>query len=168
MHELVWSRRVAVRSGKLSGATVPFDHLRPAARRQRRTGCRSETARSVQLLPVRFVFRSTEIFQRICRRIIVTKGQCAILFNFMLKLLLKFSVNFLLNFLLFLLFSVADDIIRQHKMACLRVTALLAFRDRLWVGTSAGVILTLPLPKLTLTSTKLTVNPPTVTGLSTD
>jgi len=60
---------------------------------------------------------------------------------------------------------VADDIIRQHKMACLRVTALLACRDRLWVGTSAGVILTLPLPKLTLTSTKATVSAPTVTGI---
>ncbi|XP_053615375.1 rho guanine nucleotide exchange factor 17 isoform X2 [Plodia interpunctella] len=35
-----------------------------------------------------------------------------------------------------------DDIIRQHKAACLRVTALLAHRDALWVGTSAGVLLT--------------------------
>ncbi|XP_013195748.2 rho guanine nucleotide exchange factor 17 isoform X2 [Amyelois transitella] len=35
-----------------------------------------------------------------------------------------------------------DDIIRQHKAACLRVTALLALRDALWVGTSAGVLLT--------------------------
>jgi len=51
-------------------------------------------------------------------------------------------------------------------MACLRVTALLACRDRLWVGTSAGVILTLPLPKLTLTSTKATVSVPTITGSS--
>jgi len=63
------------------------------------------------------------------------------------------------------LLSVADDIIRQHKMACLRVTSLLACRDQLWVGTSAGVILTLPLPKLSLTSTKATVNVPTVTGV---
>ncbi|XP_012550335.2 rho guanine nucleotide exchange factor 17 isoform X1 [Bombyx mori] len=38
-----------------------------------------------------------------------------------------------------------DDIIRQHKAACLRVTALLAHRDMLWVGTSAGVLLTAPL-----------------------
>lgn len=38
-----------------------------------------------------------------------------------------------------------DDIIRQHKAACLRVTALLACRDLLWVGTSAGVIITVPL-----------------------
>ena len=27
----------------------------------------------------------------------------------------------------------SDDIIRQHKAACLRITALLAVRDRLWV-----------------------------------
>lgn len=38
-----------------------------------------------------------------------------------------------------------DDIIRQHKAACLRVTALLAHKNMLWVGTSAGVILTAPL-----------------------
>ncbi|KAL0819297.1 hypothetical protein ABMA28_008534 [Loxostege sticticalis] len=38
-----------------------------------------------------------------------------------------------------------DDIIRQHKAACLRVTALAAHRDTLWVGTSAGVLLTAPL-----------------------
>ncbi|XP_063832682.1 rho guanine nucleotide exchange factor 17-like [Ostrinia nubilalis] len=38
-----------------------------------------------------------------------------------------------------------DDIIRQHKAACLRVTALAAYRDTLWVGTSAGVLLTAPL-----------------------
>ena len=29
----------------------------------------------------------------------------------------------------------SDDIIRQHKAACLRITALLAVRDRLWVTT---------------------------------
>lgn len=38
-----------------------------------------------------------------------------------------------------------DDIIRQHKAACLRVTALLAHGGALWVGTSAGVLLTAPL-----------------------
>ena len=41
-----------------------------------------------------------------------------------------------------------DDIIRQHKAACLRVTALLACKDLLWVGTSAGVVLTAPVPHL--------------------
>ncbi|XP_077301096.1 rho guanine nucleotide exchange factor 17-like [Arctopsyche grandis] len=37
-----------------------------------------------------------------------------------------------------------DDIIRQHKAACLRVTSLMACRELLWVGTSAGVLLTAP------------------------
>ncbi|NXL84870.1 ARHGH factor, partial [Alectura lathami] len=40
----------------------------------------------------------------------------------------------------------SDAIIRQHKAACLRITALLACKDLLWVGTSAGVVLTLALP----------------------
>lgn len=59
----------------------------------------------------------------------------------------------------------ADDIIRQHKTACLRVTALLICKDLLWVGTSAGVILTIPVPKITSTTTRSTINCPTVTGL---
>jgi len=61
--------------------------------------------------------------------------------------------------------AAADDIIRQHKMACLRVTALLACKDQLWVGTSAGVILTLPLPKITLTTSKASLSAPNVTGM---
>ncbi|KAM4742996.1 LOW QUALITY PROTEIN: rho guanine nucleotide exchange factor 17 [Anableps anableps] len=40
----------------------------------------------------------------------------------------------------------ADAIIRQHKAACLRITALLACKDLLWIGTSAGVVLTLVIP----------------------
>ncbi|XP_041664458.1 rho guanine nucleotide exchange factor 17-like [Cheilinus undulatus] len=40
----------------------------------------------------------------------------------------------------------ADAIIRQHKAACLRITALLACKDMLWIGTSAGVVLTLAIP----------------------
>ena len=92
----------------------------------------------------------------------------------------------------------SDDIIRQHKAACLRVTALLAVRDRLWVrplllflaslvssvsfehlrrlllpateavsqvGTSAGVIVTLGLPHITATTTKLP-SPPPLSGLN--
>ncbi|NXM67741.1 ARHGH factor, partial [Serilophus lunatus] len=37
----------------------------------------------------------------------------------------------------------SDAIIRQHKAACLRITALLMCKDLLWIGTSAGVVLTL-------------------------
>lgn len=40
--------------------------------------------------------------------------------------------------------STCDDIIRQHKSACLRITSLLACKDLLWIGTSAGVLLNLP------------------------
>ena len=60
--------------------------------------------------------------------------------------------------------SGCDEIIRQHKTACLRVTSLLAVKDMLWVGTSAGVILTLPLPAISQTTTKLTSLPP-LTGI---
>ncbi|XP_071043623.1 rho guanine nucleotide exchange factor 17 isoform X3 [Parasteatoda tepidariorum] len=61
--------------------------------------------------------------------------------------------------------SETDDIIKQHKSACLRVTAMLASKDILWVGTSAGVILTFPLPHLT-SSTTIVEDSPTVSGLS--
>lgn len=39
--------------------------------------------------------------------------------------------------------SNCDNIIQQHKAACLRVTALLASKNIVWVGTSAGVLLTI-------------------------
>lgn len=39
--------------------------------------------------------------------------------------------------------SNCDNIIQQHKSACLRVTSLLASKDIIWVGTSAGVLLTI-------------------------
>lgn len=59
----------------------------------------------------------------------------------------------------------ADDIIRQHKAACLRITALLVCKDLLWIGTSAGVILTVPMPRITSTTSKGSHNVPSVTGL---
>uniref|UniRef100_T1J1Q2 Tryptophan 2,3-dioxygenase n=1 Tax=Strigamia maritima TaxID=126957 RepID=T1J1Q2_STRMM len=57
-----------------------------------------------------------------------------------------------------------DDIIRQHKSACLRITALLSCKDLMWVGTSAGVILTIVLPHLTSNSGKLNTLP-TIAGI---
>lgn len=58
--------------------------------------------------------------------------------------------------------SNCDDIIRQHKAACLRITALLSCNDLLWIGTSAGVLLTLPVAN----STKgLQYIVPSVTGI---
>ncbi len=64
----------------------------------------------------------------------------------------------------YLLLSGADDIIKQHKTACLRVTCLLACKDLLWVGTSAGVILTLPAEKVCQDTTKNDVQTPTIIG----
>ncbi|KAF5303219.1 hypothetical protein FQR65_LT08299 [Abscondita terminalis] len=52
-----------------------------------------------------------------------------------------------------------DDIIRQHKAACLRVTSLLACKELLWIGTSAGVLLTMSLPHIAPTTSKLNVLP---------
>ncbi|XP_018320599.1 rho guanine nucleotide exchange factor 17 [Agrilus planipennis] len=52
-----------------------------------------------------------------------------------------------------------DDIIRQHKAACLRVTSLLACKDLLWIGTSAGVLLTMPLPHIASLTTKMNITP---------
>lgn len=57
----------------------------------------------------------------------------------------------------------ADAIIRQHKAACLRITALLACKDLLWIGTSAGVILTNPLPSIKVNTHSLR-NAPLPTG----
>ncbi|KAF5283417.1 hypothetical protein FQA39_LY04793 [Lamprigera yunnana] len=57
-----------------------------------------------------------------------------------------------------------DDIIRQHKAACLRVTSLLACKELLWIGTSAGVLLTMSLPHIGPSSTKLN-NIPSVVGV---
>lgn len=54
-----------------------------------------------------------------------------------------------------LIYSGADAIIRQHKAACLRVTSLLICKDLLWIGTSAGVILTNPLPSITASTSVL-------------
>ncbi len=56
-------------------------------------------------------------------------------------------------------FPGCDDIIRQHKAACLRVTAVLACKDMLWVGTSAGVVVTMHLPFIGPGTSKITVGP---------
>jgi Rho guanine nucleotide exchange factor 17 len=59
--------------------------------------------------------------------------------------------------------SNCDDIIRQHKAACLRVTSLLACKDLIWVGTSAGVLLTISGQNVYKTGSA-----PQVTGKSTN
>lgn len=50
--------------------------------------------------------------------------------------------------------SGCNDIIKQHKDACMKITALMACKDSLWVGTSSGVLLTVHKP----------ANKPVVTG----
>ena len=52
-----------------------------------------------------------------------------------------------------------DEIIRQHKTACLRVTSLLPVKDMLWIGTSAGVLVTLTLPSISSSTTSLASSP---------
>lgn len=66
-----------------------------------------------------------------------------------------FFVNTFVNFLTFLVYPGSDAIIKQHKAACLRVTALLTCKDLLWIGTSAGVVLTLPLPLIAPNTTSV-------------
>lgn len=63
--------------------------------------------------------------------------------------------------------SNCDDIIRQHKAACLRVTSLLACKDLIWIGTSAGVILTIPAAtcKTSTGSYNSVLDQPIVTGM---
>ncbi|VDM45743.1 unnamed protein product [Toxocara canis] len=56
---------------------------------------------------------------------------------FTLDCLLEFSISHVINKTL----STQEDIIRQHKMGCLRISALLCCKNRLWIGTSAGIIL---------------------------
>lgn len=56
---------------------------------------------------------------------------------FLCSLALLFEVNLApsVNKML----SNCDDIIRQHKAACLRVTSLLACKDLIWIGTCKDV-----------------------------
>lgn len=54
-----------------------------------------------------------------------------------------------------------DEIIRQHKAACLRVTSMLACNNVVWIGTSAGVVLTVRVVEKASTSM---VELPCVTG----
>ncbi|XP_055929410.1 rho guanine nucleotide exchange factor 17-like isoform X2 [Argiope bruennichi] len=55
--------------------------------------------------------------------------------------------------------AATDDIIKQHKSACLRITAMLTCKDLLWIGTSAGVILTVPIFPVASNTTTCEVSP---------
>lgn len=58
-----------------------------------------------------------------------------------------------------------DDIIRQHKAACLRITSLLSCKELIWVGTSAGVLLTISSSNLGKLSSGNNSQQPIVTGI---
>ena len=63
--------------------------------------------------------------------------------------------------------SVCDDIIRAHKLGCLRVSYLHVCKETLWVGTSAGVLINISIPQLIdSTNNKLTANSLQLKGLS--
>ena len=61
----------------------------------------------------------------------------------------------ILSYLILSYLILSYHIFVQHKTACLRVTSLLAVKDMLWVGTSAGVIVTLVVPPVSATTTKV-------------
>jgi hypothetical protein len=55
---------------------------------------------------------------------------------------------------------VCDDIIRAHKLGCLHISTLHVYKETLWIGTSAGIILNLRISQLidSLSTNKLTTN----------
>jgi len=78
----------------------------------------------------------------------------------MSNIIVHFLFFFFFNRIFYRLsFAGCDDIIRQHKAACLRVTSLLAVKDLLWIGTSAGVVLTMSIPAVVANSGKLVTLP---------
>ncbi|VDK68037.1 unnamed protein product [Litomosoides sigmodontis] len=54
----------------------------------------------------------------------------------------EFSISHVVNKAL----SSSEDIIRKHKMGCLRITSLLCCNNRLWIGTSAGIVINTIIP----------------------
>ncbi|XP_043192110.1 rho guanine nucleotide exchange factor 17-like [Amphibalanus amphitrite] len=62
--------------------------------------------------------------------------------------------------------SGCDSIIRQHKTACLRVTSLMVCKELLWIGSSAGVLLNLPLPPLASTASGSLTSTLSIAGVS--
>ena len=65
----------------------------------------------------------------------VNKGKRGSIFSQVLKVF-----NILFNPLAL---ALTEDIIRHHKNACLKVSAMETVQERVWIGTSAGVILVL-------------------------
>uniref|UniRef100_A0A0N4ZPL7 DH domain-containing protein n=1 Tax=Parastrongyloides trichosuri TaxID=131310 RepID=A0A0N4ZPL7_PARTI len=56
---------------------------------------------------------------------------------FTFELITEFSISPVINKTL----SIAENIIRQHKMGCLKITGMICSQGQLFIGTSAGIIL---------------------------
>jgi hypothetical protein len=48
-----------------------------------------------------------------------------------------------------------DELIKLHKLSCLKITCLYVCKDTLWIGTSAGIILNVKIPHVNNTTNKL-------------
>ena len=84
----------------------------------------------------------------------------------------NFKVNFHCSFFLdnnrnVYINLACDDIIRAHKLGCLRVSYLHVCKETLWVGTSAGVLINISVPQLIdSANNKLTASSLQLKGLS--
>uniref|UniRef100_A0AAF5DFB8 MFS_1_like domain-containing protein n=1 Tax=Strongyloides stercoralis TaxID=6248 RepID=A0AAF5DFB8_STRER len=68
----------------------------------------------------------------------MTKSPNVKLLNaFTFELITEFSISPVVNKTL----SVTENIIRQHKMGCLKITSMTCGKGQLFIGTSAGIIL---------------------------
>uniref|UniRef100_A0A0K0F6Y7 Rho guanine nucleotide exchange factor 17 (inferred by orthology to a human protein) n=1 Tax=Strongyloides venezuelensis TaxID=75913 RepID=A0A0K0F6Y7_STRVS len=68
----------------------------------------------------------------------MTKSPNVKLLNaFTFELITEFSISPIINKTL----SVVENIIRQHKMGCLKITSMTCAKGQLFIGTSAGIIL---------------------------
>ena len=48
-----------------------------------------------------------------------------------------------------------DDLIKFHKLACLKITAMHVCKDTLWIGTSSGILVYLQIPLVSSNTTKI-------------
>ncbi|CAL8077058.1 unnamed protein product [Calicophoron daubneyi] len=55
-----------------------------------------------------------------------------------------------------------DAVIMRHKEVCLRITCMTVCKDLLWAGTSAGVIVTVAIPRISIGSTRTSMEPPQI------
>lgn len=55
----------------------------------------------------------------------------------------------------FILNEGCEELIRLHKMSCLKISSIYVCKDTLWVGTSAGLIVNIKIPFVNNVTTKL-------------